>query len=500
MWGILVGIMSGDSSDLLSVHLVSLGCARNDVDSEELAGRLAAGGFRLVDDADGADAVMVNTCGFITQAKQESVDVLLEAADLKAEGRTQAVVAVGCMAERYGADLAAELPEADILGFDDYDDIAARLQGILNGVHPTPHVPRDRRELLPITPVERQAAAAGIVVPGVTTGESRAPASGPRDFRRRLSGAPSAPLKIASGCDRRCAFCAIPSFRGSYVSRTIDDIVAEARWMAEQGVREAFLVSENTSSYGKDLGPGQDLESLLVALDGVQGLPWVRVSYLQPAEIRPGLVETMGRLDGVVDYFDLSFQHAAPDVLRRMRRFGDPESFLGLVEQVRIVAPRAGIRANVIAGFPGETERDVELLADFLRAARLDVCGVFAYSDEDGTEGVDLDGHLPEDEIEDRRAMLADLVMEVMEERAADRVGEEVVVLLEQRDEDDGTWIGRAQHQGPEVDGITMLDLADTELPDLAVGTFVRARVTDTAGIDLEAVPLDVVAPSEAHR
>lgn len=485
--------MSGDSSDLLSVHLVSLGCARNDVDSEELAGRLAAGGFRLVDDADGADAVMVNTCGFITQAKQESVDVLLQAADLKAEGRTQAVVAVGCMAERYGADLAAELPEADILGFDDYDDIAARLQGILGGVHPTPHVPRDRRELLPITPVDRQAAAAAVVVPGVTTPEGRGPASGPRSFHRRLSGGPSAPLKIASGCDRRCAFCAIPSFRGSYVSRPLDDIVAEARWMTDQGVREAFLVSENTSSYGKDLGPGHDLDALLRALDGIEELPWVRVSYLQPAEIRPGLVETMGRLEGVVDYFDLSFQHAAPDVLRRMRRFGDPESFLGLLDRVRSVAPQAGIRANVIAGFPGETERDVELLADFLREARLDVCGVFAYSDEDGTEGVDLEGHLPEDEIEDRRAMLADLAIEVMEQRAADRIGEEVVVLVEERDEDDGTWIGRAAHQGPEVDGITLLDLSAADAPAPSIGTFLRARVTDAVGIDLEAVPVEVL-------
>lgn len=491
--------MSDGTSDLLSVHLVSLGCARNDVDSEELAARLAEGGFRLVDEADGADAVMVNTCGFITQAKQESVEVLLEAADLKAEGRTQAVVAVGCMAERYGADLAAELPEADVLGFDDYDDIVARLQGILHGVRPTPHVPRDRRELLPITPVERQAAVGGIVVPGVThagsahLGIGPAPASGPREFHRRLSGAPSAPLKIASGCDRRCAFCAIPSFRGSYVSRAVDDIVAEARWLASQGVREAFLVSENTSSYGKDLGPGQDLEVLLRELSGIDELPWIRVSYLQPAELRPGLVGTMGRLDKVVDYFDLSFQHAAPDVLRRMRRFGDPDAFLDLIGQVRSAAPQAGIRANVIAGFPGETERDVELLADFLRAARLDVCGVFAYSDEEGTEGVRLDGHLPEDEIEDRRAMLADLVMEVMEDRATDRVGEELTVLLEARDEEDGSWVGRAAHQGPEVDGVTTLDPAAVGDAHYAVGDFVRARVTDAEGIDLVARPLEEV-------
>lgn len=492
--------MSGETSDLLSVHLVSLGCARNDVDSGELAARLAEGGFRLVDDAEGADAVMVNTCGFITQAKQESVDVLLDAAELKAEGRTRAVVAVGCLAERYGADLAAELPEADVLGFDDYDDIAARLQGILHGARPTPHVPRDRRELLPITPVDRQAAVDRVVVPGVThTGAGHLPAGGPRVFHRRLSGAPTAPLKIASGCDRRCAFCAIPSFRGSYLSRPVDDIVAEARWLASQGVREAFLVSENTSSYGKDLGPGADLETLLVALSGIEDLPWLRVSYLQPAEIRPGLVETMGRLDSVVDYFDLSFQHAAPEVLRRMRRFGDPDAFLGLIDRVRAAAPRAGIRANVIAGFPGETEQDVELLADFLRAARLDVCGVFGYSDEEGTEGVRLDGHLSEDEIEDRRAMLADLVLEVMEERAADRIGEEVTVLLEERDEDDARWVGRAAHQGPEVDGVTVLDLSGpgdapgggTPGRPYAVGDLVRARVTGGEGIDLVARPLE---------
>lgn len=497
-WAILGDIMSSATTDPLSVHLVSLGCARNDVDSEELAARLADGGFRLVDDADGADAVMVNTCGFITQAKQESVDVLLEAADLKSQGRTQAVVAVGCMAERYGADLAGELPEADVLGFDDYDDIAARLQSILGGHRPAPHVPRDRRELLPITPVDRQSAAASIVVPGVTEPDllpSQAPASGPSAFRRRLSGAPSAPVKIASGCDRRCAFCAIPSFRGAYVSRPIEQVVAEIRWMATQGVREAFLVSENTSSYGKDLGPGQDLEALLRALDGVEEMPWIRVSYLQPAEIRPGLVETMAGLDHVTDYFDLSFQHAAPDVLRRMRRFGDPESFLGLIERVRSAAPRAGIRANVIAGFPGETEADVELLADFLREARLDVCGVFAYSDEDGTEGVGLEGHLPEDEIEDRRSMLADLVLEVMDERASDRLGEEVTVLVESRDEEDGRWEGRAAHQGPEVDGIVTLDLdaAGVGAGELAVGSMVRAHVTDSFGIDLHATVREVL-------
>ena len=314
---------------------MTLGCARNEVDSEELAARLEDGGFRLVSEPEDADAVMVNTCGFVEAAKKDSVDTLLAAADLKAGGRPQAVVAVGCLAERYGNELADSLPEADaVLGFDDYTDVAERLQAILAGERHQAHVPRDRRALLPLAPVARQRAAAAVAIPGHGSSADltvRAPASGPRSFRRRLDGGPSAPLKIASGCDRRCTFCAIPAFRGAYVSRTPAEVVAEARWLVEQGVREVFLVSENSSSYGKDLGDIRALEGLLGDLAEVDGLDWVRVSYLQPAEMRPGLVEAMTSLPKVVPYFDLSFQHAAPGVLRRMRRFGDPDSFLELI-------------------------------------------------------------------------------------------------------------------------------------------------------------------------
>ena len=342
-------------ADLLSVAMVTLGCARNEVDSEELAGRLEAGGFRLVDDPADADTVVVNTCGFVESAKKDSVDTLLEAADLKATGRTQAVVAVGCMAERYGKELAESLPEADaVLGFDDYPDIADRLRSIVAGETHQAHTPQDRRKLLPITPVERALSTAP--VPGH--------ASGPASLRRRLDSGPTASLKLASGCDRRCSFCAIPSFRGSFVSRRPSDVLQEARWLGEQGVRELFLVSENSTSYGKDLGDLRLLETLLPELAAVDGVERVRVSYLQPAETRPGLVEAIATTPGVTPYFDLSFQHASADVLRRMRRFGDPESFLGLLEQIRALAPDAGVRSNVIVGFPGESEDD---LADAVR-------------------------------------------------------------------------------------------------------------------------------------
>ncbi len=245
-----------------------------------------------------------------------------------------------------------------------------------------------------------------------------------------------APLKLASGCDRRCSFCAIPSFRGSFVSRRPSDVLQEGQWLATQGVKELFLVSENSTSYGKDLGDLRLLETLLPELSGIDGIERVRVSYLQPAETRPGLIEAIADTPGVVPYFDLSFQHASATVLRRMRRFGDPESFLGLLERIRSLAPLAGVRSNVIVGFPGETDEDLQTLCDFLEAARMDVTGVFGYSDEDGTEAAGFadDLKLDEDEIRARTEHVTALVEELNAQRAEERIGEEVVVLVESVD------------------------------------------------------------------
>ncbi len=455
------------------VHLVSLGCARNDVDSEELAARLEAGGFQLIDEADEAEAIVVNTCGFIDAAKKDSVDTLLAASDLKSSGKAQAVVAVGCMAERYGQELADALPEADaVLGFDSYADIADRLRWIMAGGHHQAHQPRDRRTLLPLAPAARPAVASGLELPG------HAPATGPRTLRRRLGGGPMAALKIASGCDRRCTFCAIPAFRGAFVSRSAEDVVAEARWLVEQGVKEVLLVSENSSSYGKDLGGPGALEALLQQLSAVDGLEWIRVSYLQPAEIRPGMIEAMIATDKVVPYFDLSFQHAAAPVLRRMGRFGVPDAFLSLLDRIRGLAPAAGIRSNVIVGFPGETQQDFDTLLDFASAARLDVLGVFGYSDEDGTEAATLEGKLAEDVIAERLDTMAEVADEVANQRAEDRIGERVRVLVESVDEEGP--LGRAEHQGPEVDGTTRLHHSSA-----GVGAMVWGNVTASNGVDL---------------
>jgi len=486
-----------------SVALVTLGCARNEVDSEELAGRLAAGGWRLVDDAAEADVAVVNTCGFVAQAKKDSIDALLEASDLKGAGRTQKVVAVGCLAERYGEQLAAELPEADaVLGFDSYADMSSHLTSILNGNKPNSHVPSDRRLLLPLSPASRQDLAVSVAVPGhggatalaavpesATIQGGPVPASGPRVIRARLDDRPWAPLKIASGCDRRCAFCAIPMFRGAFVSRRPSDVLAEARWLAERAVKEVLLVSENSTSYGKDLGDLRLLETLLPALAAVEGIERVRVSYLQPAEIRMDLLDVMASTPGVVPYFDISFQHASEPLLRRMRRFGSREAFLELIDQVRARAPLAGIRSNVIVGFPGETEKDLAELEDFLTAARLDVVGVFGYSDEDGTEAETYDSKIERHVIAERLAHLTSLVEELNIQRTEERLGEGVEVLVEGIDQDSDELTGRAAHQGPDVDGATILRVpADARPP--AVGEIVAARVVDTEGIDLIAEPV----------
>lgn len=455
-----------------TVAVVTLGCARNEVDSEELAGRLAADGWTLVDDVECAEVALVNTCGFIESAKKDSIDALLEANSLKGHGVTRAVVAVGCMAERYGEELANALPEADaILGFDDYRDISARLQSIVAGEKHLPHVPKDRRSLLPITPVQRIAVKEAEFASSVGAGGS--------PLRKRLGTAPWAPLKIASGCDRRCSFCAIPYFRGSFVSRRPTEIIDEAHWLANEGVSELFLVSENTTSYGKDLGDLRLMEKILPEMSQIDAVTRIRLSYLQPAEMRPTLLQAMVSIPKIAPYFDLSFQHASGAVLRRMRRFGDSGKFLHLIAQIRALAPEAGIRSNFIVGFPGETEEDYAELVDFISRAKLDAVGIFGYSDEDNTEALDLAEKIDADVIHDRVENLSIFADNLVSERASERIGEEVLILIE----DTELQEGRAAHQGPEVDGTT--SFIGTSFK---VGEYVRGRVVDSLGADLIAV------------
>jgi len=468
------------NSNPKTVALVTLGCARNDVDSEELAGRLSEDGWILVNDPANADIALVNTCGFIESAKKDSVDALLEAHALKADGSLRAVVAVGCMAERYGKELADALPEADaILGFDDYQDISQRLRKILDGDKHKAHTPKDRRTLIPISPAARQTIR-------VVNESPLSMGQGSTFSRKRLGNSPMAPLKIASGCDRRCSFCAIPLFRGAFVSRRPTEILEEAGWLAENGVSEVFLVSENTTSYGKDFGDLKVMESMLPELAKIDGIERIRLSYLQPAEIRPTLLQAMVATEKVVPYFDISFQHASGTLLRRMRRFGDAEKFLHLITQIRALNPESGIRSNFIVGFPGETEEEYQDLVSFINAAGLDAIGIFPYSDEDNTEALKLENKVDPDLIQSRTNQLTTLAEELVNQRAAERIGQKVRVLIE----DEETQEGRAEHQGPEVDSTTFISTPGRPTSGYKVGQYVDAVVVDVAGADLVAQPL----------
>lgn len=453
-----------------TVALVTLGCARNETDSEELAGRLAADGWQLVTNPADAEIAVINTCGFIESAKKDSIDALIQAHSLKGNGVTKAVVAVGCMAERYGSELAQEMSETDaILSFDDYKDISERLHTIIEGGKIKTHVPKDRRTLLPIAPVDRAASR------DIAKDKEVNPIG--TVLRKRLDNAPIAPLKIASGCDRRCSFCAIPYFRGSFISRKPAEIIEEAKWLADNGVTELYLVSENTTSFGKDFGDLKMMEKMLPELSKIEAIKRIRLSYLQPAEVRPTLLQAMVSVDKVVPYFDLSFQHANGDLLRSMRRFGDGEKFLHLISQIRALSPTAGIRSNFIVGFPGESEAQFMDLIEFLSQAQLDAIGVFGYSDEDKTEAESLANKVAPELIAERVSELSTLVDELITQRSEMRIGEKISVLIE----DEGEQEGRAEHQGPDVDGSTFVKSRNK----YRVGEYVDAVVSDVAGVDL---------------
>jgi len=438
------------------VSFTTLGCARNEVDSDELRARLRADGWDIAAEDEDADVVVVNTCGFIASAKQESIDTILTAADGQAP-----VVVTGCLAERYGRELAAELPEAAaVLGFDAYENLSSHLSSVLSGERPVAHEPVDRRTLIPITPTERSVTG--------TPGSAGLP---------RPVTAPTMSVKLASGCDRRCSFCAIPSFRGAFVSRRPADVLAEAAQLVQAGAQEIELVSENSTSYGKDLGDLRLLEELLPAIGAIPGIVRTRVNYLQPAEIRPGLERVIASTPGVASYFDMSFQHASPSVLRRMRRFGGSDDFLALLSRIRDCDPTAGIRTNVIVGFPGETQADFEILLAFLSEARLDAIGVFGYSDEEGTEAVGLADHLEQWQVDERVSQVSALADELMCQRAEERIGETVRVIVEHVG--DNFVEGRADHQGPEDSRTVVHDVAAN------VGDVLTVAIVDVDGVDL---------------
>jgi len=527
------------------VAIVTLGCGRNEVDSDQLAGLFHREGASIVDDPATADVVLVNTCTFIAPAKQESIDTVLEACQLKEDGQARAVLVVGCMAQRYPRELADAIPEADaIIGFDGYGRLPAIVEDVLNGritdrvigvgdAHPGSRPTRRALPLMiaPSAPTaevvpEAPAAPATIMtggadralglqvielppelerdpdgassrpVRGGATAQDeldRMPASGPRFPLRHLGvGGPKRPwayLKIASGCDRVCTFCAIPSFRGRFRSRALDEIVAEAAWLAEQGTRELVLVSENTTSWGKDLPGGRDLQArLLRELAEVDGVERIRLMYLQPAELTTPLLEAIASEPKVASYYDLSLQHVSGPVVSRMARSGDHERFGELIRKARAADPDAVFRSNFILGFPGETDHDVDVLESFLEEHLLDWVGLFPFSREDGTPSDHLPDQVPEALARERLARISETQERLADLAAARFVGRHLDVLVDERSDDEGLGeltIGRSYREAPDTDGEVQLITGEGGPADLPVGRTVTAKVVDAVGVDL---------------
>src|SRR6266536_3232773 len=488
-----------DSARPPTVAIVTLGCGRNEVDSANIAGMLSASGFEMVEDPGAADAVLVNTCAFITAAKQESIDTILAAvdlksppsdhkltsdvsaqaakresidtilaaADLKEQGRASAVFVTGCLAERYTRELRQELPEADaIVPFADY----SRLPELLRSRLPNGSAlgPKAGGATAPLVPAGRRALPLVFPAPA---GERFAARPGPTG--------PVALVKLAEGCDRDCSFCAIPSFRGRFRSRRPTEVLDEVAWLASHGVSEVGLVAENSTSYGKDLGGRELLIRLLRELAGVDGLRRVRLNYLQPDEITPGLLEEMAANPVVCSYFDLSLQHVSEPVLRRMRRGGSTAAFLRLIERIRSLDRDAAFRSNFILGFPGERQADVRELEAFLEAARLDWVAFFPYSAEDGTAALDFDRRVASRTARARVERVQELQERVLAEVQAAWIGRRLQVLVERVDEA-GTAEGRSFREGVDSDGIVRIEQAAAR-----PGDYVEVEVTAAEGPEL---------------
>jgi ribosomal protein S12 methylthiotransferase len=421
-------------------HLETLGCPKNAVDSDKLAAALIADGYLPTAEPGEADLVVVNTCAFVEAARQESIETLLALDEVRRPGAR--LVATGCLAERAGAELAAAMPELDaVVGFAGEGEIAAATAGRPTGV----------RDLL--------------------------------ELPRADPAAPWAYLKIAEGCDRACAFCAIPSFRGKQRSRLPEAIEAEARSLVARGVVEIVLVAQDLAWYGRDIGEPGALAPLLYRLDQLRadGLERLRLLYLYPSEVRPPLVEAMLLLPSVVPYFDLSLQHADGPLLRAMRRWGDGDRFLSLIETIRAAEPDAAFRSSFISGFPGETEARHERLLAFLEAARLDWAGFFPFSPEDGTPAAEMSEVVPDAVVAERLRELADVQDPITDAHRRALVGRDIDVLVDAADDGGGGVAGRSHREAPEIDGVIRI------AGDRHRRSIVRARVTGAAGPDLEA-------------
>jgi ribosomal protein S12 methylthiotransferase len=429
-----------------TVWLTTLGCSKNQVDSDKISSVLGDSGYIDAADPESADVVMVNTCAFIEAARQESVDTILGLAEVKRDDAK--LVVMGCMAQRYEQELIEALPEADaVIGLSRYGELVDEVDQ-LTGWQPIQisGIKRSHMDIL-------------------------------ESVRRPTPSTPYAYVKVAEGCNKTCAFCAIPLIRGKQRSRNGDGILAEIEGLVAVGVQEVVLVAQDLAAYGRDNGHGS-IERLVEQAASVDGLERLRLYYLFPKEIRQGLIDVMAEHPTIANYFDLSLQHSSPRLLRAMRRPGSGESHRGLVDRIRVAAPEAAMRSSFIVGFPGETEADVEDLAEFLGHARLDWAGFFPYSREEGTAAAEMEDQIPADAIGERLRYIQNIQDEITAEKSAATVGSIVRVVVDQIE--DGQAVGRSYREAPEIDGVILLDAG-------VPGEWVNATIVGAYGTDTTA-------------
>lgn len=435
-----------------TVGMVSLGCAKNQVDGEVLMASLKNAGFQTVDDAALADIAIVNTCGFIESAKRESIEEILELAALKKEGKIKKLVITGCLSERYQKEMHQELPEADaVLGIGANGDIAPLLTKMMEENTYVESFPD----------------------------KSCMPLCGDRELTT-----PSyfAYVKIAEGCDNRCSYCAIPLIRGGYRSRTMESIEAECKSLVANGAKELVLIAQDTSRYGIDLYGEYSLAKLMARLCRIDGLRWLRVLYCYPDSITDELLDTMAQEEKIVPYIDLPLQHASGPILKAMNRRGDRQSLTALMNKIRERVPGVVLRTTLITGFPGETEEDFTELAEFVKDVKFERLGCFAYSQEEGTPAAELPGQLDEEVKVHRAELIMDRQMEIMERQGVELIGKTLEVLVEGYDRYAECWFGRSWRDAPDVDGKIFFTTGGKR-PRL--GSFVQVMVEDCMDCDL---------------
>jgi ribosomal protein S12 methylthiotransferase len=435
----------------MKILFVSLGCDKNLVDSEMMIGSLGQEGFTFTDDENEADIIVVNTCCFINDAKEESINTILEMAELKKSGSLKALIVAGCLAQRYREEIKQEIPEVDgIIGTTAIDQVAETIKEVLAG-HRQEHVEDSNRPLV-------------------------------YDGKRTVTtGGHYAYLKIAEGCDKHCTYCVIPGVRGSYRSVPMEALIREAQELAEQGVKELILVAQETTLYGQDLYGVKTLPRLLSALNAIPGITWIRILYCYPEEITDELIAAIKENEKVCHYLDIPIQHASDNILRRMGRRTNEQQLMEMIEKLRSEIPDICLRTTLITGFPGENEEDHEELMGFVDEMEFDRLGVFTYSPEEGTPAAEMADQIPEEVKQDRRSEIMELQQEIAFEKAQTMVGRKLLVLIEGKVADEDAYVGRSYRDAPGVDGYVFVN-TDAQLN---TGDFVPVKITGSYEYDL---------------